>query len=102
MTEQDVEEELIEDVEQEDVVEEDVTTEEHQVTGESLLSKIRELVHQGNIRRIIIKTSEGKTLIEIPLSLGVVGIALVPVWAAIGAIAALAVDLKVVVEKVGD
>ncbi len=102
MTEQDVEEELIEDVEQEDVVEEDVTTEEHQVKGESLLSKIRELVHQGNIRRIIIKTSEGKTLIEIPLSLGVVGIALVPVWAAIGAIAALAVDLKVVVEKVGD
>ncbi len=102
MTEQDLKEEVIEDVEQEDVVEEDVTTEEHQVKGESLLSKIRELVHQGNIRRIIIKTSEGKTLIEIPLSLGVVGIALVPVWAAIGAIAALAVDLKVVVEKVGD
>ena len=102
MTEQDVKEEVIEDVEQEDVETEDVTTEEHQVKGESLLSKIRELVHQGNIRRIIIKTSEGKTLIEIPLSLGVVGIALVPVWAAIGAIAALAVDLKVVVEKVGD
>ncbi len=103
MTEQDVEEEVIEDVEQEDVeTEENVQTEEHQVKGESLLSKIRELVHQGNIRRIIIKTSEGKTLIEIPLSLGVVGIALVPVWAAIGAIAALAVDLKVVVEKVGD
>ncbi len=103
MTEQDVKEEVIEDVEQEDVeTEENVQTEEHQVKGESLLSKIRELVHQGNIRRIIIKTSEGKTLIEIPLSLGVVGIALVPVWAAIGAIAALAVDLKVVVEKVGD
>ncbi len=103
MTEQDVREEVIEDVEQEDVeTEENVQTEEHQVKGESLLSKIRELVHQGNIRRIIIKTGEGKTLIEIPLSLGVVGIALVPVWAAIGAIAALAVDLKVVVEKVGD
>ena len=103
MTEQDVTEEVIEDVEQEDVeTEENVKTEEHQVKGESLLSKIRELVHQGNIRRIIIKTGEGKTLIEIPLSLGVVGIALVPVWAAIGAIAALAVDLKVVVEKVGD
>ena len=52
MTEQDVKEEVIEDVEQEDVeTEENVQTEEHQVKGESLLSKIKELVHQGNIRR---------------------------------------------------
>ena len=99
MSEQDVAEEA-EEVEFE--VEDEVQTEEHQVKGESLLSKIKELVHQGNIRRIIIKNDEGKTLIEIPLSLGVVGIALAPVWAAIGAIAALAVDLKVVVEKVGE
>ena len=95
MTEQQVEEEVVEEVEIEEVVE----TEEHDVKGESLLSKIKELVHQGNIRRIIIKNDEGKTLIEIPLTLGVVGIALAPVWAAIGAIAALAVDLRVVVEK---
>ena len=99
MSEQDVAEEA-EEVEFE--VEDEVQTEEHQVKGESLLSKIKELVHQGNIRRIIIKNDEGKTLIEIPLSLGVIGIALAPVWAAIGAIAALAVDLKVVVEKVGE
>ncbi len=79
--------------------EEDMETEEHQVKGDSLLSKIKELVHQGNIRRIIIKNDEGKTLIEIPLTIGVVGIALAPVWAAIGAIAALAADLTVVVEK---
>jgi hypothetical protein len=79
--------------------EEGVETEEHQVKGDSLLSKIKELVHQGNIRRIIIKNDEGKTLIEIPLTIGVVGIALAPVWAAIGAIAALAADLTVVVEK---
>ncbi len=79
--------------------EEEVETEEHQVKGDSLLSKIKELVHQGNIRRIIIKNDEGKTLIEIPLTIGVVGIALAPVWAAIGAIAALAADLTVVVEK---
>jgi hypothetical protein len=79
--------------------EEGVETEEHQVKGDSLLSKIKELVHQGNIRRIIIKNDEGKTLIEIPLTLGVVGIALAPVWAALGAIAALAADLTVVVEK---
>ena len=79
--------------------EEDMETEEHQVKGDSLLSKIKELVHQGNIRRIIIKNDEGKTLIEIPLTIGVVGIALAPVWAALGAIAALAADLTVVVEK---
>ena len=79
--------------------EENVETEEHQVKGDSLLSKIKELVHQGNIRRIIIKNDEGKTLIEIPLTIGVVGIALAPVWAALGAIAALAADLTVVVEK---
>jgi hypothetical protein len=90
MTEQDVQ-----DVETEEAVE----TEEHQVQGEGLLSKIKELVHQGNIRRLIIKNDEGKTLIEIPLTLGVVGIALAPVWAALGAIAALAADLTVVVEK---
>lgn len=75
---------------------------EHKIKGESLISKIKELVHQGNIRRIIIKNDEGRTLIEIPLTLGVVGIALAPVWAALGAIAALAADLTVVVEKVGE
>ena len=91
MTEQEVEEEVQTD--------ETVETEELPVKGEGLLAKIKELVHQGNIRRIIIKTDDGRTLIEIPLTLGVVGIALAPVWAAIGAIAALAADLRVVVEK---
>jgi len=56
-------------------------------------------VHEGNIRRIIIKNEEGKTLIEVPLTLGVVGAALLPVWAAIGAIAALVADCTIVVEK---
>ena len=96
MTEQEVE------VEEEVQTDEKVETEEHHVKGEGLLSKIKELVHQGNIRRIIIKTDDDRTLIEIPLTLGVVGIALAPVWAALGAIAALAADLKVVVEKVGE
>ncbi len=95
MTEQQVDEEVV----QEDVVQEDVQTEEHEVRGDSLIAKIKELIHEGNITRIIIKNDQGRTLIEIPLSLGVVGIALAPVWAAIGAIAALAADLRVVVEK---
>ena len=80
--------------------EERVQVDEYQVAGDDLLHKVKELVHEGNIRRIIIKNEEGKRLIEIPLTLGVVGIALLPVWAAIGAIAALVTDCTILVEKV--
>jgi hypothetical protein len=80
--------------------EEKVRTEEYVVSGDSLVAKVKELVHESNIRRITIKNEEGKTLIEIPLTLGVVGIVLLPVWAAIGAIAALVTDCTIVVEKV--
>ena len=79
--------------------EEKVRTEEFQVSGDVLLTKVKELVHEGNIRRVMIKNEEGKTLIEIPLTLGVIGAVLLPVWAAIGAIAALAVNYRIVVEK---
>jgi hypothetical protein len=51
-----------------------VSTEEHKVKGEALLGKVREIVHEGNVRRIIIKDEEGKNLIEIPLTVGVVGV----------------------------
>ncbi len=77
-------------------------TEEFKVSGDSLLSKIREIIHEGNIRRITIKNEEGLSLIEIPLTLGVIGAVLLPVWAAIGAIAALAVNYRIVVEKIED
>ena len=60
-------------------------TEEYQFSGDELVDRIKELVHEGNIRRIIIKNEEGRALLEIPLTLGVVGAALLPVWAAIGA-----------------
>jgi hypothetical protein len=72
--------------------------EEFRVNGEQLVSEIKRLVNEGNIRRIIIKQGD-KTLIEIPLTLGVIGIALLPVWAAIGAIAALVAECTIVVEK---
>jgi hypothetical protein len=72
--------------------------EEFSVTGEKLLSEIKRLVAEGNVRRISIKQGE-KTLVEIPLTLGVIGIALVPVWAAIGAIAALVTECTIIVEK---
>jgi hypothetical protein len=73
--------------------------EEFSVDGEALVGKIKELLHEGNIRRIIIKNEQGDILVEIPLTLGVAGALLLPVWAAIGAIAALAANLTIVVEK---
>jgi len=79
---------------------EKVKTEEYQVTGEMLVAKIKEILHEGNIRRIILKNEQGKVLIEIPLTIGVVGVVLLPVWAAIGALAALAAKLTIIVEKV--
>jgi len=81
---------------------ENVRKEEFKVSGEKLVGRIKELVHEGNIRRIIINNDEGKTLIEIPLTLGVVGAVLLPVWAAIGTIAALVADLTIIVEKVDE
>lgn len=79
--------------------EEKVRTEEYQVSGDDLVHKVKELVHEGNIRRIIIKTSAGKPLLEFPLTVGVVGAVLLPVWAALGAAAALITDCTIVVEK---
>ena len=77
-------------------------TEELHVSGEKLVSTLKEIVHKGNIRRITIKNEEGRTLIEVPLTLGVVGAVLLPVWAAIGAIAALVTKCTIVIEKVGE
>ncbi len=74
-------------------------TEEFHISGEELLAKIKELIHEGNIRRIIIKNREGKTMIEFPLTLGVVGAVLAPTLAAVGAVAALIGEATVVVEK---
>jgi len=74
-------------------------TEEFHINGEELLVKIKELIHEGNIRRIIIKNREGKTMIEFPMTLGVVGAVLAPTLAAVGAVAALIGEATVVVEK---
>lgn len=73
--------------------------EEHRVKGERLVETVKKLIHEGNVRRIIIKNEEGRTLIEVPLSLGVVGTLLAPVWAAIGAVAALVANCSIVVVR---
>ena len=74
--------------------------EEFQITGHQLLGSIKDLIHQGNIRRISIRNSEGVTLLEIPLVVGLAGAVLVPVWAAVGALAALVAKCTLVVERV--
>jgi len=78
---------------------ENKTFEEFKINGEELLSKVKELIKEGNIRRIIIKDEKGVSLIEIPLTFGVVGAVLLPVWAAIGAIAAMVTNCTLVVER---
>ena len=78
---------------------ENTRTEEFRVNGEALLSKIKEIIHEGNVRRIIIKDEKGATYIEIPMTVGVIGTLLLPVWAAVGSLAALAANFNIVVEK---
>jgi hypothetical protein len=79
--------------------EEKVKKEEFKVSGEEVVKKVKELIKEGNVRRIIIKNEEGKTLVEFPLTIGVVGAVLLPMWAALGAIAALVTKCTIVVEK---
>lgn len=74
-------------------------TEEFRVEGEKLIERIKEMIHEGNIRRVIIKDKDGKTMMEIPVTIGVVGVLLAPQLAALGAIAALLTEATVVVEK---
>jgi hypothetical protein len=74
--------------------------EEFEVSGDKVVETVKRLVHEGNIRRITIKDGSGRSLIEIPMTLGVVGVALLPVWAALGALAALVTRCTIVVEKI--
>lgn len=73
--------------------------EEFKVSGEELLKKVKQLINEGNIRRITIKNKDGKSIMELPLTLGVVGAVLAPPLAAVGAIAALVTECTIVVER---
>jgi hypothetical protein len=77
-------------------------TEEFRLNGGEILNKVKEIIHQGTVRRIILKDENGKTFMEIPLTVGVVGAIVAPILAAVGAVAALASNLTIVVEKTED
>ena len=74
-------------------------TEEIKITGENLLSEIERLIHEGNINHIVIKNPDGHTLVEFPIMIGIVGLVLVPILAAVAAIATYAADFTVVVTR---
>lgn len=81
------------------MAEEKKTEEEYVIDGEKLTAKVKELINEGNVRRIIIKNKEDKVLVEFPVTVGVVGAILAPMLAAVGAIAALVTECKVVVVR---
>jgi hypothetical protein len=74
-------------------------TNEFKVKGEELLAKIRELIHEGNISRVIIKDEQGRVYLEIPVTVGVIGAVFAPVLAAVGALAALAANFTIEVVR---
>ncbi len=78
---------------------EGVLREEFSVSSDNLVSRVKELLHEGNVRRIIIKDEAGKMLLEMPVTIGVVGVILAPWLAALGAIAALATRCTITVER---
>ncbi len=80
--------------------EEYTRTEEFEFSGDKLVAKVKELLHEGNIRRIIIKNEEGRALIDIPMTVGILGTLVAPQLAALGAIAALVAHGTMVIEKV--
>lgn len=82
--------------------EENTTQEEFKINGRDLVDKVKELVREGNVRRIIVKDRDGKTLVELPVTVGVVGAVIAPVLAALGAIAALVTECTIIVERRAD
>ena len=94
-------------------MEQDTTTEEttgrsggrreqYKVSGDRVVGKLKELLHEGNVRHVVIKNDEGRTLIEIPVTLGIAGALLIPVWAAVGAVAAVVSNCTIEIERQGE
>ena len=73
--------------------------ESFKVTGDEILTKVKEIIKEGNARRIIIKNEKDETIMEFPLTIGAIGAVLAPLFAAIGTLAALATNCTILVEK---
>lgn len=79
--------------------EENLNRESFKVSGEDLLKKVKEIIKEGNARKIIIQNEKGETVIEFPITIGAIGVVLAPLFAAIGAFAALVTNCTIIVEK---
>jgi len=77
-----------------------IRVEELRISGERLVATVKEIIRQGNVRRIGVRNRDGETLLEIPLTIGVVGALLLPTLAALGGIAALVAQCTLVIERV--
>lgn len=73
--------------------------EEIKVSGSKLKSRLKELIKEGNVRRVVLRNPEGRTLLDMPLNAGFAGAALLPFWAAVGAVLFLAKDYTIGVER---
>jgi hypothetical protein len=73
--------------------------EEFKVSGDKLKDRLKELIREGNVRRIILKNPAGRVLLDMPLNAGIVGVALLPFWAAVAAVAVLATEYTVQIER---
>ena len=73
--------------------------ESFKVSGDEILTKIKEIIKEGNARRIIIKNEKDETIMEFPLTVGAIGIVLAPIFAAVGTLTALATKCTIIVEK---
>jgi len=76
-----------------------IVREEFAVSADNLIEKVKELLHEGNVTRIIVKDDKGKVMLEIPATVGVIGVVLAPWLAALGVIAALVTNCRIVVER---
>jgi hypothetical protein len=73
--------------------------ESFKVSGEEILSKVKEIINEGNARRIIIKNEKDETIMEFPLTVGAIGVVLAPIFAAVGTLTALVTNCTIIVEK---
>lgn len=74
-------------------------TEEHNVEGTDLMEKLKELIHEGNVTRVVIKNKDGRILMDVPMVAGAVGVVLLPFWAGVAAIVGLAKEFTLTVER---
>jgi hypothetical protein len=76
--------------------------ESFKVSGDEIMAKVKEIIKEGNARRIIIKNEKEEIIMEFPLTIGAIGVVLAPIFAAVGALTALATHCTIIVEKRGD